>query len=33
MAAWKASKIAQEYEKEGGGYENEQGSKNEAKKG
>ncbi|OHX00432.1 hypothetical protein CSPAE12_00803 [Colletotrichum incanum] len=32
-AAWKASKLAKEYEKQGGGYENEPGSKNEPKKG
>jgi len=29
----KASKLAKEYEKKGGGYENEAGSKNEPKKG
>lgn len=28
-----ASKLAKEYEKQGGGYENEEGSKNEPKKG
>lgn len=28
-----ASKLAKEYEKQGGGYENEPGSKNEPKKG
>lgn len=32
-SAWKASKLAKEYEKQGGGYENEPGSKNEPKKG
>ncbi|KAK1585583.1 uncharacterized protein LY79DRAFT_670978 [Colletotrichum navitas] len=32
-AAWKGAKLAKEYEKEGGGYENEAGSKNEPKKG
>ncbi|EUC48519.1 hypothetical protein COCMIDRAFT_87080 [Bipolaris oryzae ATCC 44560] len=32
-SAWKASKLAKEYEKKGGGYENEAGSKNEPKKG
>ncbi|ROW03617.1 hypothetical protein VPNG_07192 [Cytospora leucostoma] len=32
-AAWKASKLAKEYEKQGGEYENEPGSKNEPKKG
>ncbi|KAI8165302.1 hypothetical protein K4K49_008646 [Colletotrichum sp. SAR 10_70] len=32
-SAWKASKLAKEYEKQGGGYENEAGSKNEPKKG
>ncbi|ROW01354.1 hypothetical protein VMCG_05985 [Cytospora schulzeri] len=32
-AAWKASKLAKEYEKQGGGYENEPGSKNEPKEG
>ncbi|KAI1260702.1 hypothetical protein F5Y18DRAFT_404886 [Xylariaceae sp. FL1019] len=32
-AAWKASKLAKEYEKQGGDYENEPGSKNEPKKG
>lgn len=31
--AFKASKLAKEYEKQGGGYENEAGSKNEPKKG
>lgn len=29
----KAAKLAKEYEKQGGGYENEPGSKNEPKKG
>lgn len=29
----KANKLAKEYEKQGGGYENEAGSKNEPKKG
>jgi hypothetical protein len=33
MAAWKASKIAKEYEAQGGDYDNESGSKNEPKKG
>jgi hypothetical protein len=33
MAAWKASKVAKEYESKGGEYENESGSKNEPKKG
>jgi hypothetical protein len=33
MAAWKASKIAKEYEAQGGDYENASGSKNEPKKG
>ncbi|KAK1913536.1 hypothetical protein P3342_005473 [Pyrenophora teres f. teres] len=32
-SAWKASKLSKEYEKKGGGYENEAGSKNEPKKG
>ncbi|KAI0129761.1 hypothetical protein BJ170DRAFT_286507 [Xylariales sp. AK1849] len=32
-AAWKAAKLAKEYEKQGGDYENEAGSKNEPKKG
>ncbi|KAH9885314.1 hypothetical protein F4778DRAFT_761055 [Xylariomycetidae sp. FL2044] len=32
-SAWKASKLAKEYEKQGGDYENEPGSKNEPKKG
>ncbi|RAR04408.1 actin patch protein [Stemphylium lycopersici] len=32
-SAWKASKLSKEYEKKGGGYENEPGSKNEPKKG
>ncbi|KAF1977850.1 hypothetical protein BU23DRAFT_433728, partial [Bimuria novae-zelandiae CBS 107.79] len=32
-SAWKASKLSKEYEKRGGGYENEPGSKNEPKKG
>ncbi|KAJ0166187.1 hypothetical protein CTA2_8336 [Colletotrichum tanaceti] len=32
-AAWKGAKLAKEYEKQGGGYENEAGSKNEPKKG
>ncbi|KAF9874733.1 hypothetical protein CkaCkLH20_07870 [Colletotrichum karsti] len=32
-SAWKASKLAKEYEKQGGDYENEAGSKNEPKKG
>lgn len=32
-AAWKASKLAKEYEARGGGYENEAGSRNEPKQG
>ncbi|KAF7520364.1 hypothetical protein G7054_g12799 [Neopestalotiopsis clavispora] len=32
-SAWKAAKLAKEYEKQGGDYENEAGSKNEPKKG
>ncbi|XXG95287.1 hypothetical protein Hte_001548 [Hypoxylon texense] len=32
-SAWKANKLAKEYEKQGGDYENEPGSKNEPKKG
>jgi hypothetical protein len=32
-SAWKASKLSKEYEKKGGDYENEAGSKNEATKG
>ncbi|KXJ89866.1 hypothetical protein Micbo1qcDRAFT_121316 [Microdochium bolleyi] len=32
-SAWKASKLAKEYEAKGGDYENEPGSKNKAKKG
>lgn len=32
-AAWKANKLAKEYEAQGGGYENEPGSQNEPKKG
>ncbi|KAK8189555.1 hypothetical protein BKA81DRAFT_276729, partial [Phyllosticta paracitricarpa] len=32
-SAWKASKLSKEYEKRGGGYENEAESKNEPKKG
>ncbi len=32
-AAWKGMKLAKEYEAQGGGYENEPGSKNEPKKG
>ncbi|KAK4168301.1 hypothetical protein QBC43DRAFT_254003 [Cladorrhinum sp. PSN259] len=32
-AAWKGMKLAKEYEKQGGGYENEAGSKNEPRKG
>lgn len=32
-AAWKGMKLAKEYEKQGGGYENEAGSKNEPTKG
>ncbi|RYP54454.1 hypothetical protein DL768_000760 [Monosporascus sp. mg162] len=32
-SAWKASKLAKEYEKRGGAYENEPGSKNEARRG
>ncbi|MCJ1389017.1 NAD(+) salvage pathway protein [Xylographa bjoerkii] len=32
-SAWKANKLAKEYEKEGGTYENEAGSKNEPEKG
>ncbi|KAI4205818.1 MAG: hypothetical protein LQ350_000003 [Teloschistes chrysophthalmus] len=33
MTAWKGAKIAKEYEKKGGDYENEAGSKNEPSKG
>jgi len=33
MAAWKAAKVAKEYEAEGGDYDNEAGSKNEPQKG
>ena len=33
MAAWKAAKVAKEYEAEGGDYDNQSGSKNEPKKG
>ncbi|KAI5919561.1 hypothetical protein F4810DRAFT_686703 [Camillea tinctor] len=32
-SAWKANKLAKEYEKQGGSYENEAGSKNEPQKG
>ncbi|KAK5653290.1 hypothetical protein OQA88_8981 [Cercophora sp. LCS_1] len=32
-SAWKGMKLAKEYEKQGGGYDNEAGSKNEPKKG
>lgn len=32
-SAWKGMKLAKEYEKQGGGYENEPGSKNEPQKG
>lgn len=32
-SAWKGMKLAKEYEAQGGDYENEAGSKNEAKKG
>ncbi|KAF2798516.1 hypothetical protein K505DRAFT_296335 [Melanomma pulvis-pyrius CBS 109.77] len=32
-SAWKATKLSKEYEKKGGGYENEAGSKNEPVKG
>ncbi|PVI06777.1 hypothetical protein DM02DRAFT_714948 [Periconia macrospinosa] len=32
-SAWKATKLSKEYEKKGGSYENEAGSKNEPKKG
>ncbi|OTA99742.1 glycoside hydrolase family 5 protein [Hypoxylon sp. CI-4A] len=32
-SAWKANKLAKEYEKQGGDYENEPGSKNKPKKG
>ncbi|KAK8116504.1 uncharacterized protein PG998_004785 [Apiospora kogelbergensis] len=32
-AAWKGAKLAKEYEKQGGDYENEAGSKNQPKKG
>ena len=32
-SAWKGMKLAKEYEKHGGGYENEAGSKNEPTKG
>ncbi|KAK8030187.1 hypothetical protein PG993_011478 [Apiospora rasikravindrae] len=32
-AAWKASKLAKEYEKQGGDYKNEAGSKNQPQKG
>ena len=32
-SAWKASKLAKEYEKQGGGYENDPDSKNKPKKG
>ena len=32
-SAWKGVKLAKEYEKRGGGYENEAGSKNEPQKG
>ncbi|KAI4240326.1 MAG: hypothetical protein L6R42_011539, partial [Xanthoria sp. 1 TBL-2021] len=33
MTAWKGMKISKEYEKKGGDYENEAGSKNEPAKG
>ncbi len=33
MAAWKAAKVAKEYEAQGGGYENDPESKNEPKSG
>ncbi|KAI4137863.1 MAG: hypothetical protein L6R39_007065, partial [Caloplaca ligustica] len=33
MAAWKGMKIAKEYEKKGGGYENEPGTENKPNKG
>ena len=32
-AAWKGMKLAKEYEAQGGGYENDPGSKNEPKTG
>jgi len=32
-SAWKATKLAKEYEKQGGDYEEEAGSKNKPKKG
>ncbi|PVH88000.1 hypothetical protein DL98DRAFT_509510 [Cadophora sp. DSE1049] len=32
-SAWKATKLAKEYEKQGGDYEDEAGSKNKPKKG
>ncbi|KAK0743077.1 hypothetical protein B0T18DRAFT_329647 [Schizothecium vesticola] len=32
-SAWKGMKLAKEYEKQGGGYENEPGSKNEPQRG
>ncbi|KAF2808902.1 uncharacterized protein BDZ99DRAFT_354409, partial [Mytilinidion resinicola] len=32
-SAWKAAKLSKEYEKKGGSYENEAGSKNEPKTG
>ncbi|KAH9865062.1 hypothetical protein IAQ61_009008 [Plenodomus lingam] len=32
-SAWKATELSKEYERRGGGYENEAGSKNEPKKG
>ncbi|KIW08629.1 uncharacterized protein PV09_00585 [Verruconis gallopava] len=32
-SAWKAAELSKEYERRGGGYENERGSKNEPKKG
>ncbi|KAH7392564.1 hypothetical protein BKA66DRAFT_16414 [Pyrenochaeta sp. MPI-SDFR-AT-0127] len=32
-SAWKAAKLSKEYEKKGGSYENESGSKNKPKKG
>ncbi|KAI1291336.1 hypothetical protein F5Y03DRAFT_400763 [Xylaria venustula] len=32
-SAWKANKLAKEYEKQGGDYENQLGSKNEPEKG
>ncbi|TPX14530.1 uncharacterized protein E0L32_005222 [Thyridium curvatum] len=32
-SAWKGTKLAKEYEKQGGGYENDPDSKNQPKKG